>query len=391
MRIVVASALLSLLAVATPARADAPAPLLRLTPPEGRFFDDPVAVSPDGTLVAEVVTDAATHASLQVSAVAGGAPLVLDGLPVAVTSLTFLGPKRVLVVSRREGGDQLMGQVIDVVDKTRLAPGKTRLGPADAIEVTDHKGKLLVTTYSRVEKKSVEHHLQFFAADTMRSVARRDLVETSEGLIRGRAGELRPLWWSRGHTHLAGQKLGEYDKARDVRRPSRFVELDVVDNQVLDEHEIEDVLAFTKVSLARKSGPPVGAYARLSDDHKEILLLEGLDEHALPLAREINLYEPASLRSQILDDKTLLVGLQVDPHNVVAVGRRGEDPDDFDLYSIDRASMHGKSAPSARRVLTLPGQGRPVGFTAAAGRLAILRKDKGYDRGGVAIEIYALP
>lgn len=390
MRTVAASVLLTLLAAAAPARADAPAPLIRVTPPDGRFFDDPIAVSADGAFLAAVATDAATHATLQVWPTSGGAPLTLDGLPVAVTTLAFLGPKRVLVVSKKDGGDQLVAQVVEV-GKTRLTLGKEKLGPADNIEVTDHKGKLLVSTYSRVEKKTVAHHLQFFAADSLRSVARRDLVETSEGLIRGRAGELRPLWWSRGHTRLAGQKLGEYDKARDVRRPSRFVQLDVVDNQVLDEHEIEDVLAFTKVSLARKSGPPEDAYARLSDDHKEILVLEGLDEHALPLAREINLYDPGSLRSQILDDKTLLVGLQVDPHNIVATGHRSEDPDDFDLYSVDRASMRGKAPPTSRRVLTLPGQGRPVGFTAAGGRVAILRKDKGYDRGGVAIELYALP
>jgi hypothetical protein len=150
-------------------------------------------------------------------------------------------------------------------------------------------------------------------------------------------------------------------------------------------------MAFAKVALSRKSGPPEEAYARLSEDRKEILLLDGLDERSLPLARDLNLYEPSSLRSLKLDDKTLLVGIQVDPNNVVAVGRRQPDPDDFDLYTVDRATMHGKAPLSARRILTIPGQGRPVGFAVAGGRLAILRKDKGFDRGGVAIELYALP
>ncbi len=202
---------------------------------------------------------------------------------------------------------------------------------------------------------------------------------------------MRPLWWSHGHTRLSGQTIGEYDKEHDIRRPDRYAQIDLFDNQVVDEHEIEDVMAFAKVALTRKSGPPHEAYARLSEDRKEVLLLDGLDERALPLARDLNLYEPSSLRSVKLDDKTLLVGIQVDPNNAVAVGRRQQDPDDFDLYTVDRATMHGKTTLSARRILTLPGQGRPAGFAVAGGRIAILRKDKGFDRGGVAIELYALP
>jgi hypothetical protein len=376
------------------ARADAPVPLGRVTPPEGRFFDDAIAVSPDGRSVAAVATDAATHATLELWSPGDGTRTVLDGIPVGVTALAFLGPNRVLIVSKKDAEAQLVAQVAEVhTDKSgrTLTLAKTRLGPADAIDVIDHKGRRFVTLYSRVEKKTVEHQLQIVAADTLRSVARRSLTESSEGLVRGRAGEMRPLWWSHGHTRFAGQTIGGYDKEHDIRRPGRYAQIDLFDNTVVDEHEIEDAMAFAKVALTRKSGPPEEAYARLSEDRKEILLLDGLDERSLPLARDLNRYEPNSLHSLTLDDKTLLVGVQVDPNNVVAVGRRQQDPDDFDLYSVDRATMHGKATLSARRILTLPGQGRPVGFAASSGRLAILRKDKGFDRGGVAIELYALP
>ena len=374
------------------AHEQSPTPLATLTPPAGRFFDDPFAVSADGKRIAVIATDAATHASLQLWTLDGptpAPPAVVDGLAPAVTQVAFLGAGRVLVVTKQDGGDRVVGHVATLRGRA-LTLDKARLGPADAIDVVDRDGKRLVVVYSRGGRKTIDHAVQILSADDLRPVAKRTLVESAEGALRCRAGDVRPLWWSRGHTQLAAQKIGEYDAARDIRRPDRFVRLDLVSDRIVDEHEIEDVLAFAQISITRKSGPQEEAFARLADDRKAFLLLDGLDERQLPLARDLALYEPASLRSRIVDDKTMLVGLQVDPNNIVAVGRRGQDPDDFDLYTVDRASMHGRAV-QARRVLTLPGQGRPVGFAEGGGRVAILRKDKGFDRGGVAIELYALP
>ena len=395
MRIAVAAvSMLAWLGASTAvAHADPPKPLARWTPPEGRFFDDALAVSTDGSRVLAVATDAATVSSLHLYTV-GGDALTVDQLPPTIKAVAFLGNDRVLAIATHEGDSKLIGLTATVKKgkdgKAALTLDGKRLGPADAIDVVDREGKRILTLYNKVTKKTTEHSVQLLDAATLKPIARRTFVESAEGAIRTKAGEARPLWWTRGHTNLSVQKIGEYDKARDIRRPDRYVRLDLLTDKIADEHEIEDVLAFAKVTIARKSGPPEEAYARLSEDHKQVLLLDGLDERALPLARAIHLYDPDSLRS-VADDKTLFVGFQVDPNNIEAVNRRGQDPDDFDLYAVERASLHGKGDVVGKRALVLPGNGRRVGFTAAAGKLAILRKDKGFDRGGVAVELYALP
>jgi hypothetical protein len=394
MRIAVAAALAVVFVGISPAHADAPKPLASWTPPQGRFFDDALAISADGTRVLAVATDAATVSSLHVYTI-GGDALTVDQLPPTIKQVAFLGSDRVIAIATHEGDSKLVGLVATVKKgkdgKPTLTLDNKRLGPADAIDVVDREGKRLLTLYNKAGKKTTEHTVQLFDAATLKPIARRTFVESAEGALRTKAGEARPLWWTRGHTNLIVQKIGEYDKARDIRRPDRFVRLDLLTDKIVDEHEIEDVLGFAKVTIARKTAPPEEAYARLSEDHKQVLLLDGIDERPLPLARAIHLYDPDSLRSLAVDDKTLLVGLQVDPNNIEAVNRRGQDPDDFDLYTVDRSSLHGKGELTARRALVLPGNGRHVGFTAAAGKLAILRKDKGFDRGGVAVEFYALP
>jgi hypothetical protein len=386
-------AVVALLAVPQLAAAEAPAPLARWTPPEGRFFDDAFAVSADGKQVAAVSTDAATSSTLHLFPV-GGTALEVGGLPPTVRAIYFLTPERVLVIVKQGDTDRVLGLLASVHSqdgKPALTLDKNRLGPANSIDVAEREGKRVVAVYNCGGKKTVDHMVQLLAADGLKPIGKRTLIESAEGAMRTKAGEVRPLWWSRGHTNLSVQKIGEYDRARDVRRPDRFVRLDLYTDKIAEEHEIEDVLGFAKVTIARKSGPPEAAFARLSDDHKEVLLLDGIDERPLPLARPIHLYDPESLRSLILDEASLLVGLQVDANNIAAVGRRQQDPDDFDLYVVDRASMHGKQPLVSRRALVLPGGGRRVGFAAAPGKLAVLRKDKGFDRGGIAIELYAVP
>jgi hypothetical protein len=78
------------------------------------------------------------------------------------------------------------------------------------------------------------------------------------------------------------------------------------------------------------------------------------------------------------------MSLSVDPVNPDAVNRQKTEPDDIDLYTIDRQSH------VAARILTLPGEGRRSAWHIAADRLVLLRKGKGFDRGGVSLEVYDL-
>jgi hypothetical protein len=388
MRAVAVLCVAGLLSVGGRAVGAPPQPIAKLTAPEGTFFDDPIALSRDGKSVALISTDAAKPSCLHLWTPESKAELRLEGLPTDVVSVGFVAPGRVVVVFKQ--GDQLAARVA-MVKADKLVLDKVHLGPADAIDVIDREGKRAIALYSRVAKKGgASHDLEVFSGDSGRLIGHRAVLEDAEGLLRTSIGAVRPLWWSDGHTRLAAQRIGDYDKARDMRRPDRFARIDVVTNKAIAEQEIGDVTEFTKVVLAHKTSPTQEAFARMSEDRKEVLIDDGLFERTLPLARAVNLYEPTSLRSVVLDDKTLLVGLQIDPGNISAVDRRERDPDELDLYVVERATMSQKEL-AARRVLTLPGDDRPAAFTAVFGRVAVLRKGKGFERGGMNVELYVLP
>ena len=387
----VAAALLCFGLIA-PLRAHGDAPLQKLTPPDGRFFDDPMAMSSDGHWLATLSTDAASAASLHVFSTDEKSPKSLraDGLPTTVTAVSFLEPTRILITYKQESGARLMGLIVTLA-KDVLAVEKKRLGPADAIEVGRHDGRPVISVYVHNAKKvGGEHQITLFSSDGQKQLAKRSLSETGEGLFRTKAGELRPLWWSHGHTQLAAQKIGEYDKARDMRRPDRFVRIDVAADKTVLEEEIADPMKFTKTVLDHKTNPDAELFVRASEDHKEVVVTDGLVQRPLSLERPIGTYALDSLRSQIVDEKRVLVSLQVEPNNSAALSRHTPDADDLDFYLVERSA--GSTSPmTTRRALTLPGLGRPATCVSAANKLAVLRKGKGFDRGGGSIELYVVP
>jgi hypothetical protein len=183
---------------------------------------------------------------------------------------------------------------------------------------------------------------------------------------------------------LAALRAGEFDKERDMRRPDRYTRLDAFGGKVIVESEVKDVLGFTQVALLRRDQPNMPVIVHFSDDRKKLMLLDGIDDGEVKLSRELWKYDVASLQSQLVDDKRVAVSLTNDPVNPDAVARKKADPDDIDLYDVDRATR------AATLRLRLPGQGRPSSWRVAGNRLLLLRKDKGFDRGGVALELYDL-
>ncbi len=371
--------------------AEAPA-LQKLAPPEGRFFDDPMAVSTDGKSLATISTDAATAASLHVFPLDPkvGKALRVDGVSLTVTALAFLDATHVLVTFKQDGTERVLASVA-TIGKDAITLDKKRLGPANAIERVIHDGKPMISVYQHVVKKlGGDHVVTLYATDGGKQLAKRVLVETAEGLLRIKSGELRPLWWARAHTQLAAQKIGEYDKAKDIRRPDRFIRVDVTQDKVLVEEEIGDLMKFTKAVLDHKAQPDTEAFVRSSDDRKELVVTDGLVQHALPLQRPISTYSLESLTGFALDDKRLMLALQVEPNNPAALARKSPDVDDLDVYAIDRASI-GKTDILVPRLLSVAGQGRSARFAAGGNTLAVLRKAKGFDRGGVGIDVFVLP
>lgn len=368
--------LLTLLACA-PALAAPPKPLAELKV-EGDFIDDAFALRADGQAIAYLVTDGATRCKLYLQPLPAGTPAVVEGCPTHATQVHWLGEGRVLVVA--QDGERKRAQVF-----TAKGPGKERFGPIDDVALTEVDGKPAVVTYTRNEKKGVEHVIAAYHRDTLKPIGRRALRETAEEQVVHKQGPFKILWWRDGFLGAATLKAGEYDKAKDIRRPDRFGRFDVWKGKMLEEKEIEDVLAFARISLAHRSRPSEPAFVHLSEDHKKLLFTDGTDQHALELARPLPMYAPEAFAYQILDGARLAISATVDPMNPPALARKKADPDDLDVYVVDRATR------AAERKLILEGRGRPSAWRIAGGRLALLRKNKGFDRGGVALEVYDLP
>lgn len=384
------SSLLALaLTVAVTARAQAPsasptfvgAPLTTFKIDTGAFIDDPFDVRGDGAQIAYLTTDGASPADLHLARVAADKPEVtIKGLPGNIVVLRWVGEGRVLVITRDEGTQQVTGQIY-----TASGPAKEKLGPTDDIELATVQGKPVIVTFSRKERKGgADVTLQAFSRETLKPVAKKLYREDGEGRITHKEGAFKVLWWYDGYAGAAVQKAGEYDKAKDIRRPDRFARLDAFKGTLSGENEIEDLLAFTQLQLEHKKHEGQDLFVRVADDRRKLYVVDGLTERELTLARPLELYDLATLAYQLLPDGRLAMSLTVDPTNSQALAHKRADPDDLDLYVIDRASY------AATRVLTLPGQGRPSEWRIGGGRLGLLRKSKGFDRGGVQLEVYEL-
>jgi hypothetical protein len=351
-------------------------PVARYEPGTSGFIEDAYAVSDDGKTLAFITTDGATAAVLHLATV-GAAEIKIEGVPIDVVDLHLIGPDRILLVSGAE--NSLKASVL-----TPHGSEKPQLGPFHRLALARIDGKAAIVTYTRSDKKGVQHELVAYDVAHLKPFKRKMLVEDAEGQIRGPHGMLKPLWWSDGFTVLNARKPGEYDRAHDIRQPDRSTRLDVFSGKILDEEQVKDVVAFTKVALERRDRPNENVLVHFSDDRKQLLMLDGLVDHELQLARPIRKYDPQSLGAQLVDDKRVAMSLSVDPVNPDAVNRQKAEPDEIDLYTIDRQSH------IATRILTLPGEGRRSTWHIASDRLVLLRKGKGFDRGGVALEVYDL-
>ncbi len=371
---------LPLFALSSPARAEPPAaaPVATFPAPSSGFIDDAFAIRSDGKAIAYLTTDGASQATLHLAEF-GGAQTEVPNLPVTVSALHWLGPDRLLIVSRSADGQSVSGQVF-----TAKGPTKDKIAAVRSIALATVANKPAVVTFARNEKRGVDYVFTAIDRATWKPLAKKTFHGDAEGRIT-QPGPFKPLWWYDGYTMGAVLKAGEFDKARDMRRPDRFARFDVFAGRVLDEHEIEDVLAFAQVGALHAAHPDEESFALFSEDHRKLLLVDGLEQHELTVARPLMLYDAETLAYHPADPEGLAVSLTIDPVNPAALKRKKSDPDDIDLYVVDRR------AHAATLRLRLAGQGRPSAWQIVGGRVGLLRKSKGFDRGGVALEVYDLP
>jgi hypothetical protein len=343
------------------------------------FIDDPFAVREDGGALAYLTTDGAAPGTLHLKQF-GGDDVTVAKMPPNITAVHWLAPERVLVVQRDPQSGIALGQVYGA-----RGPEKERLGPAAEIAPAIVDGKPAVVTLVRRDKKgAVEIQLAAHRVDTLRAATTKLLLEDKEGMITHAGGALKPLWWTDGHTSLAALRAGDFDKSRDMRRPDRFTRLDVFSGRLLDEHEIEDVLGFARLTTDHRTHDGQRRFVQLNEDHTKLMLVDDIAEREVPLERPLLNYDPATLTQQLLPDGQLAFSLTVDPANPAALKRKKVDPDQIDVYIV--STQTGASSLKLR----IDGEGRPSTWKIGGRKLVLLRKSKGFDRGGITFDVFDL-
>jgi hypothetical protein len=349
---------------------------------EPTFIDDGFALTPAGDRLAFVRANGADKADLEVVALPSGERVgrfSIAAFSHAAERVLFLPDGgRLLVIARAPGGTGRVAQLYDVSGRVI----GHRIGPATEIALATVDAAPVIATLT---VRGGSYSLSYVHADGKR-LGGRTLQSDRDGLLKLEGG-LKPLYFTRDLLALFAQKKGEYDKKGDVRRPDRSILYDLLHGKVTTEEEIGDVVEFVRVQQLRAKHPNVGAFVEPTEDLHAIELITAAGKR-LPLRTErpFAKYEPKSLAQQEGPEPGVVyASLTVDPVNPEAVRNQKAEPDVFDLYRVD-----ANSGACTRALVGPLAKGRPLAWVAAGGRVAILHKHKGFDRGGTDLEVYDL-
>jgi hypothetical protein len=347
---------------------------------DGLFIDDPFALSSDGKRVAWVATDGASRSEVRLATVGSNtspAAFPFDGI--TPERVEFVDGERVLVVDRSADTGFARARVFGPG-----GPDKMRFGPASGIALATVAGVPAIVTWTKLGAKgSTRHEFVAYRRDTLKPFARKTLVENGGRIAFGDA-ICKPLVLEDGYTTLVAQKEGAYDKARDIRNPDVEAQLDVFSGKPLEEREIKDVVAWAQLLPARQKHPNERRFPRFTDDLQQLELVEGDRIVPLTTPRPLHKYDPQTLAWQDHGADGMTLSLTIDPVNRDAVRAQKADQDWLDVYRVD-VKTHALT-PIAR----LDGGKRPTGWRLGGTRLAVLRKHKGFGRGGTDLEVWEL-
>ena len=212
------------------------------------------------------------------------------------------------------------------------------------------------------------------------------LAEGADGRVTLPGGGTgKPMFFEDGYSVLVSLKEGRFDKAADIRRPGLEARIDLFGGKVLSERDIEDVVAFAELALVRKKYQGVRDFVRFDEELKHFQLVDANDVITeLDTPRPLAKYDAQTLAFQVAGPGALYVSLTVDPVNPEAVKAKKADTDYLDVYHLDVKER------KLTEVTRIDGQKRPTAWRLAAGRLGVLRKHKGFGRGGEDLEIFRI-
>jgi hypothetical protein len=355
--------------------------------PDKGFVDDPFAFDSEGRRLALVRADAADYAEVEVLDLAdGGNKLArFDLAPVTTSpiSLRFVdGGTHLLVVGRPPGEGKATAYLVSLAGKVVRKWGPAadlsyvELGGTEAVSVFDAKAhdKGGGTTYE----------VSVFALKTGKAMGKkRAFVTDGGGFVQ--ALNMTIQYWRKGYTELVGRRAGAYDKSKDLRMNDGEAVFDVVAGVLGPDRGIADVIAYARTLTLRRVRNNQAAFAHVPSDLSGVeLLLENDQRVAIPMDEPFSHYDAKSLHSELGRDGKVYFTLTIDPVNADAVERKIADPELVDLYAFDPATPTGK----ALRLARVPKGDRPFSWRFHGKYFVVLRKHKGFDRGGADLDLY---
>ena len=331
---------------------------------------------------------------------------LLKGLPLNTNRLHLLPDDKILVVMRDLETAGLYTASIYSLKTHAEIPVPGGIGPASEISLTTIDGQKAIVTANKPGPQSPqnpqsllnsEYKFSAFSAATGKPLAQRTYKLDEDGKINTPNGLALPLYFLDGFATWVVKQGGAFDKKKDLRQPDVLAYLDVFGGKVRATRPIADPPALMDLKRVRSAHhESVAIIAEDGTNQVEIVSalergrpdgpIEARDQ--LPLPRPAGIYDAPSLRFKRLRPGTLLLSLMVDPVNEDAVAAKRADPDEVDFCTVD---LSGDKPGPAQRKLTLLAGKRPLGWVASpSGRVVVLRKHKGFSRGGTEAEVYDL-
>ena len=333
---------------------------------------------------------------------------LLTGLPLNTSRLHLLPDDKVLLVMRDL--EQTGAYTATIYSLKTRAPVTTvgGIGPATDISLTTIEGQPVILAVQKPGPQTPdnprsllysEYKFSGFSGLTGKPMGQKTYKLDEEGRITTPHGSALPLYFLDGYATWVVKQAGAYDKKKDIRQPDVVAYLDVLTGKPLTQSSktILDPPALMELRRLRTAHATSAAIVAEEATHAIDLMAavwRGLPDGPqetktlLALPRPAKKYDVTSLRFARLTPSALLMSLMVDPVNEEAVANKRTDPDevDFCLVHVDQNQPHGVECK-----LTLRADKRPLGWVAApSGRIVVLRKHKGFSRGGSQADLHNL-
>jgi hypothetical protein len=367
------------------AKPEGVAPITTVKPSEG-FVEDAFSFDGPGGRLAWVRADAAAKAEVNVIDLAQAGATIgkvdVSAVTSWVTRVSFvLDGSKLFVVGKTPDELRVVAGLFDLTGR-KLG----QWGPASDVALTDVGGEAVVSVFDELAVPTGKTWTiaAFRLKDGKARGKKRTFKADADGLIKEL--DLRVLYFAAGYTQLVGLKKGEYDKTKDQRLNDGQAVYDVIDGRIIKNTPVQDLIAHQKLIKLRLGHENQARFLMVATDGRGLTLVTADDKTVAVAPKDLSFdhYLPDSLMWQEGKDGSLWFSLTIDPVNPEAVNKKKADPEHIDLYKLDPKT--GQATRQAR----LAKDARPVVWSVAGGRWAVLRKHKGQERGGPELEVLEL-